>query len=74
MFASVGIIELGLLLFILTWVVLPIWAGRKIARKAGFSPLWAYAFLAPFLSLVIIWVFAFVEWPNLSQKKPSQDL
>jgi len=39
-------------------------AGFILARS-GRSPLWALAILVPLVSIVGLWVFAFVRWPRL---------
>ena len=64
MLGSFGFMELILILVILVILGLPLWAGTKIAKKAGFSPGWSITLVLPVVSLVIFWVFAFIEWPK----------
>ncbi len=69
MFGSVGFVELLLIVMILVLIVLPVWATSRIAKKAGFSPYWSIVVVLPFANVVLFWVFAFVEWPNV--QRPS---
>ena len=49
--------------FFLLFLALVIWGGTVIARKAGHSPWWAVLLIVPVANLVIIWLFAFTDWP-----------
>jgi hypothetical protein len=51
-------------------VVLPFW---QIFKKAGFPPALSVLMLVPFVSLVVLFVVAFSEWPALrrSQQGPN---
>lgn len=40
----------------------------RIIRRAGFSPWWVLVAFVPLLNLIMIWVFAFVQWPALEKK------
>ena len=47
--------------------VLVVWAfvavfGRILGR-AGYSRLWLLAIVVPLLNLIMLWVFAFADWP-----------
>jgi uncharacterized membrane protein YhaH (DUF805 family) len=56
------------LLFILAYILLfmvPIW---KIVSKAGFSGAWALLALIPLINIIMLWVFAFVRWPNVEER------
>ena len=53
----------GELLILLLVSLIWIWPAARIARKAGFSPAWALVTLVPCLNVVMIWVFALVDWP-----------
>ncbi len=68
MVVSFGFTELLVILITLIIVVLPIWAGSKVAKKAGFSPHWSITLVIPLANLVTFWVFAFVEWPNIQRR------
>lgn len=57
-------------------VVIPVWTATVIMRKAGFSPWWGLLNAIPLVSLIVVWVFAFVDWPNIPAKtaeEPSED-
>jgi uncharacterized membrane protein YhaH (DUF805 family) len=38
-----------------------------ILRKAGYSGWWCLLGFVPIVNIVMIWVFAFADWPNLRQ-------
>ena len=42
----------------------------KILRKAGYSGWWILIWLVPIANIVMLWVFAFSDWPNLA-KRPT---
>jgi hypothetical protein len=52
------------LLFNLALVALLVWLHARIARKAGYSPLWALTILLPPVYLVTAWAAALVPWPR----------
>jgi len=54
------------LLILIVEVVLPFFPASKILKRAGFSKWWAIAYLIPFVSLVVLFVFAYSDWPNRS--------
>jgi uncharacterized membrane protein YhaH (DUF805 family) len=51
-----------MLFFFLLILGISIWLGALIARKAGFSGWWGVTQVIPIVNLIMIWVFAFVEW------------
>jgi hypothetical protein len=55
---------LGIIEFSIVAVVLCFWIGGNIARKAGFSRWLSLLLLVPLVNIVIIWMFAFSNWPN----------
>ncbi|OJY23563.1 hypothetical protein [Pandoraea sp. 64-18] len=55
-----------LILFIM--VVFLLYPYARIIRRAGFSPWWVLLAFVPMLNLIMIWVFAFVQWPSLERK------
>ena len=64
------------MVFLLTLIVLClliffIWLKVRILHKAGYSGWWAITFYIPLLNIIMIWVFAYAEWPSL-QKKPVE--
>ena len=40
----------------------------KIIRKAGYSGWWILIWLVPLANIVMLWVFAFADWPNLAKR------
>lgn len=42
-----------------------IWMMARILRKAGYSGWWSVITLVPIVNLVMLWVFAFADWPML---------
>lgn len=61
------------------WSMLPDWAqllvqglglgllmvaGAVAASRAGRSPYWGLCIIIPYLSIAVIWAFAFCEWPT----------
>ena len=53
------------------WIVvlvgLVVWLvpAAKIVSKAGYSGWWCLLLLIPLVNIVVYWVFAFAQWPNL---------
>jgi len=44
-----------------------LWLGYRIIEKAGFDGRWVLVLLLPVVNIIMIWVFAFSHWPNLSR-------
>ena len=40
----------------------------KILNKAGYSGWWCLLFFVPLVNLIMLWVFAFADWPNLRDR------
>jgi hypothetical protein len=61
---SIGLPELLIIfligVFLSAFVVAPFW---KIATKAGYPGWYALAYFIPFLNVIVLWWFAFSEWP-----------
>ncbi len=55
-------------------VVIPVWAAMIILKKAGFSPWWGLLNAIPVVSLILVWVFAFIDWPNIDQKEADESI
>ena len=64
--------DTGVVLFIVGFVAAIfaffIWLYGRIAAKAGYSRWWSVAMLIPVVGIVVIWVFAFADWPNLASR------
>jgi uncharacterized membrane protein YhaH (DUF805 family) len=65
---NIGFTEILLLLIVLALLAPWIWAHCRIARKAGFSAAWGWTSVVPFVNFVMIFVFAFVDWPVIPKK------
>ena len=55
------------------FVLFCLWLAYRILQKAGFDGRWTWVLLLPVVNIIMIWVFAFSHWPNLSVKA-EQDL
>jgi hypothetical protein len=51
-------------LAIIILVGLPV---ANIVHRAGHSRWWTILAFVPFVNLIMLWVFAFVRWPNVSR-------
>ena len=63
---GLGAWEMLLIGVILVPLIIPVWAAWRIAGKAGFSPAWGLTVIIPVVNLIVLWVFAFSEWPTLA--------
>ena len=53
---------LGLIVFILLiWAFVAIFG--RILNRAGYSRWWLLTMFVPLLNLIMVWIFAFAEWP-----------
>jgi uncharacterized membrane protein YhaH (DUF805 family) len=57
------------LLLPLTIVLFLLWMTVRILRKAGYSGWWSLLTLIPIVNIVMIWVFAFSDWPALRARR-----
>lgn len=46
-----------------------LYAYLRIIRRAGFSGWWILVMFVPVVNLIMLWVFAFVEWPALKRDR-----
>jgi hypothetical protein len=72
--SSLGLSE-ALLVFVSVSVcgllfILPLW---KIVRKAGFEPPLSFPVFIPLVNIVMIYVFAIVNWPSLKREQRSKN-
>jgi len=44
------------------------WTSARILHKAGYSGWWSLLALIPAANLVMLWVFAFSDWPALKAR------
>lgn len=49
-----------ILLILAVWIWLPV----RILHKAGYSGWWCLLGLVPIVNIIMLWVFAFADWPN----------
>jgi uncharacterized membrane protein YhaH (DUF805 family) len=57
------------ILFGIAFLALLIWIFARISRKAGFSGWWSLLMFVPLVNIVLVWVFAFVNWPAETSKE-----
>ena len=63
---SLGLSELFLVFLYGLLVILPLW---KIVGKAGFHPALSILIRVPVVNVVMIYVFAFIEWPTVKRER-----
>jgi hypothetical protein len=49
-------------------------AGASIVRKAGYSPWWVVTGFIPLLNVVMVFTFAFADWPILQENRREHRL
>ena len=47
------------------YVLFTLWLGFRIVYKAGFDGWWVLVLLIPIVNIAMIWIFAFIRWPNI---------
>ncbi len=47
------------------FIIFTLWLGSIILEKAGFEKIWVFCLLIPFVNIIMIWAFAFTNWPNV---------
>jgi hypothetical protein len=68
---GIGILGLGFILFLIPlFIVLAVVPYWKIFEKAGWSGALSLLMLVPLANLVVLWVFAFSDWPALRDRRP----
>ncbi len=68
---------LGLLITLLTVFAIVgffLWLYARVARKAGYSGWWSLTMLVPVVNVVMLWVFAFADWPSQKRHKNIPDI
>jgi len=68
---SFGVAHLvGLIVFILlVWAFVAIF-GRIVSR-AGYSRWWLLTMFVPVLNLIMLWIFAFADWPSVRRRSAA---
>lgn len=47
------------------FIAFTLWLGSKILEKAGLDKKWVFCLLIPVVNMLMIWAFAFTNWPNI---------
>jgi hypothetical protein len=58
----IGIVVLVLII----WVFIVVFG--RIVNRAGYSRWWLLTMVVPLLNLVMLWIFAFADWPAADAK------
>lgn len=62
----IGYPELFLIFMLLVMpLVVVVWMSAKILKKAGLSGWWSLTQIIPILGIVMLWAFAYAEWPGI---------
>jgi hypothetical protein len=64
MLRSIGLPELLVMCVFVSFFVIPFW---KISEKAGYPAIAGFFMLIPFLNILLLFFFAFSEWPVLQE-------
>lgn len=59
----------GHLIVVLFTLFLFLFPAARILERVGFNGLWSLDLLVPVLGLIALWLFAFMDWPNLPDAK-----
>jgi hypothetical protein len=59
-----GGISIWQILILLILFIIPVVVFGPVAKKAGYSRWWSLTMIIPLVNLIMLWVFAFVKWPN----------
>ncbi|WP_417317090.1 DUF805 domain-containing protein [Emcibacter sp.] len=52
-------------ILLVIFFIYSIWASIRVIHKAGYSGWWVLITFVPIVNFIMIWVFAFADWPNL---------
>lgn len=52
-------------LLLVIFSVFILWLGARILDKAGFHKAYVLFLLLPVVNIIMLWYFAFTQWPNL---------
>ena len=55
-----GASEVFIILLAIFVVLIPLW---RICSKAGYSGAWSLLIFIPLVPIIMVWIFAFTEWP-----------
>ncbi|MGR9099831.1 MAG: hypothetical protein ACU826_04615 [Gammaproteobacteria bacterium] len=57
---------------IIVFAAFILWLGTKILDKAGFHKAYVLVLLIPVVNVIMIWIFAFTKWPNVTKIDRNQ--
>lgn len=66
------VMNLSAFIIALGFIALSIWIYVKILHKAGYSGWWVLLTYVPLLNVVMVWIFAFSDWPALKKDTTSK--
>ena len=61
----------GHLIVFLFTLFLFLFPAARILQRVGFNALWSLVLVVPVLGLIGLWLFAFMDWPNLPNTKTA---
>jgi len=56
-------------LLVAAFAVFVVWLCTKILDKAGLNKAWAICLFVPILNIIMLWIFAFTQWPGLKHEQ-----
>ena len=65
---SFSIGHIVILILPIAVIALFFWMIVRILRKAGYSGWWSLLMVIPVVNIVMIWVFAYSNWPALKSR------
>jgi len=57
------------ILLVILFTGFMLWLGSIILAKAGIDKAWVFCLLIPFVNIIAVWAFAFLDWPNSKNNK-----
>lgn len=64
MMYNVGAWQIIMFVLMVLLAVIPFW---KLYSRAGFSGAWALLAVIPLAPIVLLWVIAFIRWPDVDR-------
>lgn len=56
-------------LLVAVFAIFVLWLCSMILTKAGIDKFWVFTLLIPVVNILMIWVFAFTDWPGVKNKE-----
>lgn len=60
-----------LVILFLALIAFFVWLYVRILHKAGFSGWWTLLLFIPLVNLIMMWIFAFADWPALKKNSAT---